>query len=249
MKRPQIILSIFITVLALTAYSFVNQKENEMLFEPVELKFPFDINSRFSNTITKEGLKDAQTIHDLLPTTKLLPMNSYYNVSIQAYSEQCQMGIPQIGHDGKLSYAQKELLQSLDYGSNFYISAREKSLYPSIGCQSNDSLIYYITVVPHKQAFYSEGKEELISYLEENSQNVWVDLQSGQLKPGKIHFVVTGEGNIEEVRLSSSSGFESIDNKMINLIQNLHGKWNGALDAKGEKVDEELVLSFGMIGC
>ena len=249
MKRPQFSLFFVLCVISLTAFGFVIQKDSENLCEPVDLRIAYDVNSRFYHTITKESLLEAETIHDILPTTKLLPMDSYYNVTVQVYSESCQKGTPRMAHSGELSDTQKELLRSLNYGSNFYISARERSLEASIGCQSSDSLIYYISVIPHKQANYSEGKDELISYLDKNSHNVLVDLQQGQLQPGKLHFVVTADGEVENVRLSSSSGFELIDNRMIELMKDLPGSWDVALDKKGEKVNQELVLSFGMIGC
>ena len=39
------------------------------------------------------------------------------------------------------------------------------------------------------------------------------------------------------------------DKKMIELITNLPGKWAPAENQKGEKVDQELVISFGLMGC
>jgi hypothetical protein len=33
------------------------------------------------------------------------------------------------------------------------------------------------------------------------------------------------------------------------LANNLPGKWQPAENAKGEKVDQVLVLSFGIVGC
>ena len=39
------------------------------------------------------------------------------------------------------------------------------------------------------------------------------------------------------------------DNKMIELITKTPGLWIPAENSRGEKVDQELVLSFGMVGC
>ena len=36
---------------------------------------------------------------------------------------------------------------------------------------------------------------------------------------------------------------------MIELIYKIPGTWQPAENAKGEKIDQELVLSFGLMGC
>ena len=51
------------------------------------------------------------------------------------------------------------------------------------------------------------------------------------------------------VKLDGASGYLSINNRMIELINKAPGKWNPAENAKGEKVDQELAVSFGLRGC
>ena len=54
---------------------------------------------------------------------------------------------------------------------------------------------------------------------------------------------------MKDVILISSSGYDSIDERMVGLITDLPGKWKPAENLKGQKVDEQLVFSFGLIGC
>ena len=56
-------------------------------------------------------------------------------------------------------------------------------------------------------------------------------------------------GAVEQVKLERSSGYPAIDKVMIELIQNAPHKWSPATNAQGEAVDQELVISFGQLGC
>ena len=61
--------------------------------------------------------------------------------------------------------------------------------------------------------------------------------------------MITTDGTVSDVILESTSGYDSIDDKMIELIKSMPGKWNAATDSQGEKVEQELVYSFGLVGC
>ena len=38
-------------------------------------------------------------------------------------------------------------------------------------------------------------------------------------------------------------------NKIIKILNEVPGTWIPAKNSKGEKVDQELVVSFGLMGC
>jgi len=56
-------------------------------------------------------------------------------------------------------------------------------------------------------------------------------------------------GTITNVKLDRTSGYLNMDKTMVELIKNTPGKWKQAENVKGENVDQELVVSFGMVGC
>ncbi|MEL7004495.1 MAG: hypothetical protein AAFN93_17440 [Bacteroidota bacterium] len=60
---------------------------------------------------------------------------------------------------------------------------------------------------------------------------------------------VTKNGTLENVRLTATSGYPSVDELMVELIDSLPAKWNPAENSEGEKVDQELVFFFGLMGC
>ena len=113
----------------------------------------------------------------------------------------------------------------------------------------NSHWTLYLAVVPEKQAEYEGGKDALMEYLEENSKEARASIQMDELQPFKLFFTVTKKGTIENVKLDGTSGYLSINNTMIELITKAPGKWKPAENSKGEKVDQELVVSFGLMGC
>ena len=88
-----------------------------------------------------------------------------------------------------------------------------------------------------------------MDYLRENSKESRVNIQPDKLRPAKLIFTVTKMGTIENVRLDRTSNFPVVDKTMIELISNAPGKWMPAENIEGEKVDQELVVSFGSMGC
>lgn len=107
----------------------------------------------------------------------------------------------------------------------------------------------YLAVIPEKQAEYEGGRDALMEYLKENSREARASQQMDKLKPFKLFFTVTKKGTIENVKLGGTSGYLAIDNTMIELITKAPGKWKSAENSKGEKEDQELVVSFGLTGC
>lgn len=68
-------------------------------------------------------------------------------------------------------------------------------------------------------------------------------------KPAKLYFTVTKDGAISNVSLDRISGYVPMDEAMIDLLKNVPGSWQPAENAEGEKVDQELVITFSMSGC
>lgn len=107
----------------------------------------------------------------------------------------------------------------------------------------------YLAVVPEKQAEYEGGTDALMEYLKENSKEARASMQMDELPPFELVFTVTKKGTIENAKLDGSSGYLWIDNTMIELITKAPGKWEPAENSKGEKLDQELVVLFGLRGC
>ena len=108
---------------------------------------------------------------------------------------------------------------------------------------------YYMTVIPEQQATYKAGNKTFIDFLKTNCQPTIAKVQRGNLKSGKISFTVTKTGTISNINIESTCGYPSVDEKMMDLMNELPDVWNGATNGKGEKVIQTLFFSYGQTGC
>jgi len=65
----------------------------------------------------------------------------------------------------------------------------------------------------------------------------------------KIRFTISTEGEITNIRHDSISRYASIDKRMIKFLKKIPGEWQPAENAKGEKVEQDLVFTFAIPGC
>ena len=92
-------------------------------------------------------------------------------------------------------------------------------------------------------------QSSVVTHLKESSREARINVDPMKLQPAKLIFTVTKEGNIKNVRLDRSSNYPLVDETMLDLIKNLPGKWKPAENENGEKIDQEQVVSFGLMGC
>ncbi len=213
----------------------------------VKPNFYYAVASRFNATITKEDLQNAKSLQDIVPKGATEGVKSFKDVIISILPEDKATKIK--GKNEMLTPAQLELLQSVDYSTQFFIRGNFYQNKYGLSELEEDYLIYYMTVVPEKQASFKKGRTALMNYLRLKSAKEVAGTDVDDLKSGKIQFMITTDGTVSDVILESTSGYDSIDDKMIKLIKSMPGKWNAATDSKGEKVEQELVYSYGLIGC
>lgn len=218
--------------------SFNGEKEFEVLYH---------VDHRFFSTITREDLHQAKTIIDILPREGTQSKVSYQNVEVSVLDVKGET--TEMGENENLNTAQLELLQSIDYSVNLRITASCQRKNAVTGKLMRDTVAYHMTVVPKRSALFSKGKWGLIEYLKENSKEEAAMIQKDKLQPGKVGFTVSKEGVIEGVRLISTSGYPTVDEALLELVNSIPNEWEPATDAQGKKVDQELVFFFGSAGC
>lgn len=210
-------------------------------------KFVYEIGSRFYATITKSDLQKATEIIDLVPKEGTEGIVSFKDVRIKVLSSTDD--IFELGNSNTLNLHQRDLLNTLDYTDDFVIEATSKHEGLNGEKFNNRNFIYYVSVVPTYQAEYIGGKKLLLNYLRENSKEMVMDLDEDDIDAGKLRFTIGKNGTVKEVHLMSTSGFVKVDKKMVKLIQNLPKKWNPAKNSNGNLMEQELIFSFGMVGC
>jgi hypothetical protein len=269
MKKRILIISIALSTLVLMAFGFMNwsdakiervkplsskvvameQPFAEDRNKPDLVEFFYDVDSRFRRTLTKEDLNRARSIHDILSNDMTQRVETYKSVSVIILENDKQTEIKETGKNDVLTAAQRKLLRESKYSTNFLIRAEYQQKNKETGVMEDSYFTPYITIVPEKQAEYVDGKDALLAYLKENSKEKTAIVEENKLQPGKLFFTITKKGDISNVTLGPSSGYPSIDETMLELITNAPGKWEAAENSKGEKVEQQLVFSFGLVGC
>ena len=269
MKKNILILGIAIATLSLTAFGIINSKDSETNKEiasnnqPVTYEkevredfnlspypdFVYNVDSRFMSTITKEDLHKAKSILDFLPKEQTDPVFKYKSVSVIILDDNKPTDKKEVGDSEVFTDAQIELIKSIDYSTNFVIWADFQEMNNDVNHLVNNYFSPHMTVVPENEAAYINGEQVLIDYLRENSIEKTTIVNKKKLGSGKIFFTVTKDGNISDVKLRSTSGSPSIDLYMIELVKSIPGSWEAATNSIGQKVDQELVFSYGTMGC
>ena len=210
--------------------------------------FIYDVGPRFS-PIKKSDLDKAKSMSDFLSKDEKENIVTYKSVEVILIKNDIETYMREKGTSHMLTAAQLSLLQFSDYSTNFKIVADFQQRNPETGKLENNYTSPHLTIVPEKQADYEHGKDVLKKYLKENSKESREDIEPDKLQPAKLYFIVTKTGEVSNVRLDRTSNFPELDKKMIELISHLSGKWKPAQNSAGEQVDQELVVSFGLMGC
>ena len=268
MKKSIIIFCALLASLGLTAFGVLNW--NDLMTDQVERSdsediasntqvikkidkrifsdFIYDVGPRFG-PIKKGDLDKARTFNDFISEEHAKRIVSYKSLSVIYIINDKRSEIRETGYSDELTAAQLELLQSADYSTNFLIRADYQQKNKETGALEDSYSTPHLTIVPEKQAVYLSSKYVLIEYLKENSKEVRANVQADKLQAAKLFFTVTKNGTIENVKLDRSSNYPAVDKRMIELITKTPGAWEPAENSKGEKVDQELVISFGLMGC
>lgn len=237
--------------LAETMTSDASEIEEEIadnLTEKADPNLIFDVSSRF-NSISKEDLENLRTFDDIIGHEHANRIVSYKSLSVIVLDDSEQTDIKISGKTGVFTDEQLKFLKSTDYSTNLLIWADYIENNKETGNLEHNTWTPYLTIVPEVQAEYMSGKSALLKHLRKGELEFTRELDDDILKPGVLYFTVTKNGDISNVKVKGTSGYPEIDNTMTELILNTSGKWKPAENTKGERVDQELVLSFGKRGC
>lgn len=269
MKKNILIISAIIIGLSLTAFSLINKNtigtealettESKNIAKntteikktklPVFTEFTYDVSPRFK-AIKKTDIDKATTINDFIDAEIIDNIVDLESVNIIVIKNEGLSETREMGYDKQLTTAQIELLRSLDYASGFTIRAEFTKYDKETGKLEHSFSGPHYSIVPEKQAVYAYGNEMLVSYLKANTKAIVTESHviTENTRPVKFHFTVTKNGTVDHVRLDRSTNYPAIDNKIIELIKNTGNNWISAENSKGEKVDQRLVLSLGIMG-
>ena len=253
MKKSIIIFWTVLTTCSLMAFGYfnINNPQPELMAEEVnqaDVDFVYAIEPRFINRITKSDLRKATTIAEILPKRATERIALYFSTGVVLLDKN---GKPEKQVDNispNLNQEQLDLIQEINYSDNILIRAdfKEKNLHTDI--LTSNYLTYYMTVLPEKSASYPGGNDALMTYVKKSSPVDHAVIDQNQLQPGKVYFTITKKGEIVNTTLNTTSGYDSIDQQMIDIV-NSFPIWDPARDVNGLPVEQKLVFFFGKMGC
>ncbi|EDP70569.1 hypothetical protein FBALC1_07418 [Flavobacteriales bacterium ALC-1] len=265
MKRNTIILITTLVIISLLIFGFVNRNNTEVISDSSfnsndfalknqskaaidNKKTPdlyYGVDARFA-AINKVDVHNARTIFDFLNDGEKEQIMHINSVDVILVRDNQLSHISAYGTTSKFTDEQLKILQSTDYFSHFTVRTEFKSKNKETGKLEERFFGPHITVTPEKQATYVDGKETLLNYLKENSKESMIIIKDDKLGAIKLSFIISKDGIVKDVKHDAmTTGYPSIDKKMINLLENIPGKWIPAENAKGEKIEQELVFTLG----
>lgn len=205
----------------------------------------YGVDTRFA-AVKKADVHNATTIYDFLNEGEKNQIEQINSVKLVIVKDNQLSNIQAYGYDEKLTKDQLEILRSTDYFSHFTIRTEFQGKSEDTGKMENRFFGPHITVTPEKQATYLYGKDALLDYLKDNSIDDMQIIKDGKLGAIKLSFTITKEGNVSDVKHDAmTTGYPSIDERFMTLLKNIPGKWIPAENSEGEKMDQELVFTFG----
>ena len=260
MKKSILIIGIVLVVFSFFAFNYINNNKSDLKkldtasavvktkTNAANPKFIYDIGTRFS-PIKKENLNNTLSINQFLDDMQLDKISSIESIEVIVIENEQESDKRIKTVSNEFNQAQINLLKSFNYSEGFKLSINYKEKHFGTENLFDAASTPHNTVVPEIQAEYIYGKKALINFFEENTKQVTANIPEDKLRAAKLYFTITKNGTITNVHLDRSSGFPEIDNLMTQLIFETPGGWIPATDAAGENVDQELVVSFGLMGC
>jgi hypothetical protein len=266
MKKSAIMSCVVLVVISFFAFNYVSNNNQDLNdTETASLKiektiedakknkkaapeFIYDVGTRFS-PIKKERLSNNLSITHFLDEMQRDRITSVEAIEIIVIEndKQTERRIKSIGSE--FNTAQIHLLKSFNYSEGFKLRIDYKEKHFGSEDLFDAYSTPHHTIVPETQAEYIYGKKALINYLKEHTIEATANIPEDKLKPAKLYFTITKDGSINSIYLDRTSGYPEVDALMMQLINNTPGGWIPAVNAKGENVDQELVVSFGLMGC
>lgn len=208
--------------------------------------FFYLVRGKHVNTITLKGLKEAQSISDVIPNYPSSWIAEYISVEIIVNINGKE--IKAKSKNDVINNAQKELFASFATISDVVIHAKYRSENSVKNKLDDREMNYLMTVIPEVQAEFIGGYDKMITYLQDKSANKIDKINYEKLSQGSIFFTINEIGAIEDVQLTETTGYTEIDNLLFDVIKEMPN-WKPAENSENKAIKQEFLFNFGLDGC
>ena len=206
----------------------------------------FDVGGVYKEGTTQTTLSEAEIISDIISNypTKVTTVKTGIEVSDGMNSQSA------IGSGEQLTTEQKALLNSASLGDELVLTINFNAVNVITGKSEERELRIGFTVIPEIEAVYAEGKEALVTYLQEYSDSIIPEEIKKEFEFAYVEFVVNETGGIEDVHVKVTTNYDDIDKQLMDFISAM-SDWKPAQNAQGEFVKQrfEFSISTNENGC
>lgn len=226
--------SVISIVLSLLFFSALSQSNN------------YGIRDVRAPAILKSELIGIQFIGDFISGYPRNWIKNYLSVEVLA---QCDGQLKSaISPDDQLSAAQKDLLKSVDIGSDIIVNVSYKEKNTITGVVQNEEINLSMIVVPDVEAQYKGGQEAMKQYFIESGIDKISQSLTEQSKLALLRFKINEDGEVSNAEVFISSGDPFKDELLLSVLQKMP-KWKPAMDANGRLVKQTFEFMAGVDGC
>ncbi len=206
----------------------------------------YEVHGKYIHPVKQEILNKAEIMGDIIPYYPAQWIMGYVSVDITAISDGKEMMAS--GTSDTLSKEQKNILDTVDLGSEILINIRYRYKNSVTGNIDIGRSNYSATLIPETEAEYPGGNATMTQYLKENAINKIPEASVKEFQPASVRFTVNEEGEIAKAQIFKTSGDPKIDKLLLKAINKMP-RWKPAEDSKGMKVKQEFEFSVGNVGC
>ncbi len=260
MKKSIVVASISIITVSLLAFNppkheteiagcslVYNGTDLPMVFKIKAPDLYYGVHSRFE-AITKAELANAESASAFINEDYIGRVTNYESIEVVIIENNQRTNKRLSNNFSDLSKEQKTMLRNLDYSHHFLVRINFEERDTETGEVMYARAEPHYTVVPDKQAVYEFGISALVDYIRESNEENTLQVEEDQLQAAMLYFTISRTGVLTNIYLDHTTGYQKIDEGLIKIINNLPGKWAPAENSEGEKIEQELVLTFGPRG-
>lgn len=206
----------------------------------------FSVHGRYSRPAKKQKLVEARLLGDFIPGYPTNWISNYTSVEIMVKSN----GIVRkaASKNDTLSKEQKNILNTASIGTEIIIKIMDKYFNPEADIIADRKINISMMIIPEIEAQYIGGYQKLSTYLRENAIKKIYENYPKRFQQGIVNFTINENGEIENAKISTSSGDASTDKLLIDTINKMP-KWKPAENSNGIKVKQDFEFTVGNDGC
>lgn len=214
--------------------------------EPVD--FHIVMGSRFW-PISKSDLAKFTEVKDFIGEEEMERQTTVQATSLIVIENEKQTDTRYSGESEMLTDEQIEVLRNAEYGDHFCLKTFFEPRSDKEEAEGYNIYNPHFTIAPETSASYALGEEMIYDYLKAIIKDELDGVSEKDLSPGKFNFIINADGYLQSIEQNGSCGIKTLDEKLKEALNKLPGKWIPAKNAEGENVSQQLVLSYGLIGC